>query len=212
MRRLATVACLSAAISVVEPVELGAQTAGKLAVGASISSKFAGASEARGGTGIGFLYRWGHGRQGWGWKYGINWYSAELGRPLGDAQPEFGKLQVRPFLAGYGYTHLIGRTKVSANLMAGYAFTSFRLHDSFDQAYRDFRGVDSIDTSSSNAFVVRPEVSLWYDVNEKIGFNLGAGYVIARPEITVISSLGRDRQRVHADMFSIKAGLVYSIY
>jgi hypothetical protein len=210
VRRFLARAVLIAAV--LTPAELFAQSTGKLAVGASVSSKFAGASDTRGGTGIGFLYRWGHGREGWGWKYGISWYSAELGRSLEGTQSDFGKLQVRPFLAGYGYTQIIGRTKLSANLMGGYAFTSFSPHDSFDQAYRALRGVDAIDTSSSNVFVIRPEVSLWYDVSKKVGFNLGAGYVIARPEVTVTSSLGRDRHRVHADMFSIKAGLVYSVY
>ena len=96
--------------------------------------------------------------------------------------------------------------------MGGYAFTTFVVRDTFDDSYRLSRGVASIDTSSSNVFVLRPEASVWYDVTDKIGFNVGAGYMIARPEVTVISSLGHDRRRVRADMLTIKAGLVYSVF
>jgi hypothetical protein len=181
----------------------------------SVGSKLAGDGAARGGHGIGLLFRVGHGREGWGWKYGLNWFSAELERPpgpLGNDAPDFGRLRLIPVVAGYGYTHVMGRTRLSANLLGGYAFTSFRPNHAFAESYRTLRGVDAIDTSSSNTFILRPEVSLWYDVNEKIGFNVGVGYVIARPEVTIISALGRDRERFRADMFTIKAGFVYSVY
>ena len=155
----------------------------------------------------------GHGREGWGWKYGLNWYSAELERQLEGASQDFGHLRIRPLLGGYGYTHIAGRTFVSTSLMGGYAFTSFRRRSSYDAVLRANRDVvGEIDSSSSNTFVLRPEASLWYDINKKLGLNVNGGYIIARPEVTVTSSLGQDRQRIRADMFTLRAGLVYSIF
>ena len=81
---------VAAAIAVLLPAELLAQSAGKVAVGVSVSSKFASDAEAHGTPGIGFLYRIGHGKQGWGWKYGLNWYSTEIDRPLAGQTEEFG--------------------------------------------------------------------------------------------------------------------------
>jgi hypothetical protein len=106
----------------------------------------------------------------------------------------------------------MGRTNVSMSMMGGYAFTSFTRRGSFDTAYLATHGVGVNKTSSSNAFVLRPEVAVWYDVNKKLGLNVTGGYIIARPEVTVISSLGQDRQRVRADMFTVRAGLVYSVF
>ena len=125
---------------------------------------------------------------------------------------EFGHLRIRPLLGGYGYTHLMGKTSLSMSLMGGYAFTSLTRRDTFDAVYLAARGVAVTKTSSSNAFVLRPEVNVWHDINKKFGLNVSAGYIIARPEVSVTSSLGEERRRVHADMFTVRAGLVYSVF
>lgn len=212
MMRWAICVTFSALIVAALPGDVWAQSTGKVAIGANLSAKRAVSSESRGHNSVGLLWRLGHGRQGWGWKYGINWLSVEIDRSLGGDRHEFGTLRVRPILGGYGYTHVMGNKKVSANLLGGYAFTSFSAHQGFDLAYRSVHSVDSIDTSSANTFVLKPEVSTWIDLSEKIGLNISASYMIARPEVTVISSVGRDRHRIHADMFSLKAGLVYSVF
>ena len=194
------------------PVELQAQTTGRVAVGANVSMKRALAEESRGHNSVGFLWRIGHGREGWGWKYGMNWYSTQIDAPVDGALQPFGKLRVRPIYAGYGYTHIIGRTKLSANLLGGYSFNSFSMDETFTNAYRAANGGDRVETSVSNSFALKPELSLWYDITEKFGFNVSTGYLIARPEVTVISSSGRERLRISADTMSLRAGLVYSIF
>jgi hypothetical protein len=60
--------------------------------------------------------------------------------------------------------------------------------------------------------VVIPEVSAWYNVNEKIGLKVSSGYVVARPNVTVSSTAGLDKRRVRADNVTFKVGLVYSIF
>jgi hypothetical protein len=193
-------------------VNAAAQTDNRVAVGVSISPKAAPDNDARGGAGIGFLWRLGNGSEGWGWKYSLNWYSAEVAQPIGGERLEFGHLRVRPFLAGYGYTKMFGRYKVSANLMGGYAFNSFKLWPGANDAYRQHFGAQGVDTEVSNTLVMKPETSVWFDLNDKIGLTVGAGYMVARPTVTVLSTAGRDRRRVNADMFMFKVGAVYSIF
>ena len=201
-----------ALLGVLIPAELLAQTKGRVAVGASMSSKLAAHSDSDGETNVGFLFRLGQGHEGWGWKYGLNWYSTEIERVAGDARLTFGELHIRPILVGYGYTRTFKQVKVSANLLGGYAFTSFAVRDDFDRQYRTTHTVESIDTETSNVLILRPEVSAWRDLNEKLGLNVSLGYIVARPDVTVISAAGRDRRGVNADMFTFKVGLVYSIF
>jgi hypothetical protein len=44
-------------------------------------------------------------------------------------------------------------------------------------------------------------------VVKKIGLHVSTGYMIARPHVTVSSSIGDDRQRARADMLQMKVGL-----
>ena len=41
------------------------------------------------------------------------------------------------------------------------------------------------DVEASSAFVVKPEVSTWFDVARKVGINVSVGYMFARPNVTV---------------------------
>ncbi len=65
---------------------------------------------------------------------------------------------------------------------------------------------------TSNTIVVKPELSLWRDLSEKMGLRASVGYMVARPQITVSSTAGVDKRRVNADMLMFKVGVVYSIF
>ena len=73
-------------------------------------------------------------------------------------------------------------------------------------------GARSVSADVSNTLVAKPEVGVWIDLNRKVGLHLNAGYMIARPSMTVSSSLGDDVRRLRADMFIITVGAVYSIF
>jgi hypothetical protein len=208
--RLGGVAVVCALVLCSGPV--CAQTDGTFALGASVSGTAGIADGTDGHLNPSLLWRFGHGRDGWGWEYGFSWYSADLQEHVGPRESEFGELHVRPFLGGYGYSRRIGRTAVTGRVLAGYAFTSFELHPAFDDAYRNTLGAQTVTTDTSNTFVVKPEVSAWVDVSRKIGLNVSLGYLVARPEVTVSSSLGRDTRDVRADMVMFRVGAVYSLF
>lgn len=160
-----------------------------------------------------FLWRFGQGNEGWGWRWGFNWYSTELEEPAGDALERFGRMRIRPMMVGYGYHRRVSpRTVVGAGLLAGYAFVSFDMNAAFNDAYRANLNARTVDADVSNTFAARPEASVWVDLSRKVGLSIAAGYVIARPEVTVTSSLGRDTRPINADAFQVRVGLAYSVF
>jgi hypothetical protein len=158
------------------------------------------------------LWRFGRGKAGWGFHWGLHWFSSELDRSIGGDTTEFGRLHIRPFMAGYGYTYKAGRVSATADILAGYAIGSVEMAPGATDAYQNRMGARDLSVESSNTFAAKPEIGVWYDFSKNVGFNVNAGYMIARPEVTVHSSLGEERRGIRADQFILKLGVVYSIF
>jgi hypothetical protein len=194
-----------------------AQTNNRFAIGGQFSVRTSDhASQqdaAHGKFGPGLLWRFGRGHEGWGFHWGLNWYAVDIDRPIGGLMTELGELKVRPLMAGYGYTHrMTRRLNITGAVLGGYAFGSIGLVPSAIDAYQRRIGAQSITARASNTFVLKPEVSGWYDLNKKVGLNVNAGYMIARPDVIVDSTAGADKRKARADQFSLRVGIVYSIY
>jgi hypothetical protein len=190
-----------------------AQTDGRFAVGAQISSRVAPGDGTHGAAGVALLWRIGHSRPGFGWDWGLNWYSAQIDRSGDDGSPfELGELHVRPVMAGYGYTWIFGRTAVEAGALGGYAFTTFQMRPAGEMALRRQMGVASLSSAASNIVVVKPQVIAWHDLSKKIGLNMSLGYMLARPRLTISTPRGDDIRRLRADVIMFRIGLVYSVY
>jgi hypothetical protein len=163
--------------------------------------------------GPGLLWRFGHGSEGWGFHWGLNWYAVDVDRTIGGQATELGEVRVRPFMAGYGYTYRMTRSlNITTDVLGGYAFGSIALAPTAIDAYRSRLGAQAITAKSSNTFVLKPEIGLWYDLHRKFGVNVNAGYMVARPDVIVNSTVGTDRRTVRADQFVLKAGVVYAIF
>lgn len=156
--------------------------------------------------------RIGTGEEGWAGRIGFNWYGADLEETIGDDVHAFGRMRVRPFMYGYGYTKAFGPVHASAAMLGGFAFTSFRFDPAFGEAYRAALGVDNLLVNSGPVLVLNPEVSAWADVSDKIGVNVTFGYLIARPEVRIRSEHGVDARPIHADVFLLNVGMVYAIF
>lgn len=191
-----------------------AQSAGKVAVGAAVGTRFAPSSTVGGDHfGVGLIWRLGQSKEGFGWEGGLSWFSVKVDQSFGDTPAfDLGKLRIRPFTAGYGYTRFIGPIAVKGSIQGGYAFTSFKVAPAAADVYGDRLGARSLTTDVSNAFVVGPQLSVWRNLSRKVGVNVTAGYMIARPTLTIRTTLGEERQRVRADMFMLKMGVVYSVF
>lgn len=191
------------------PSSARAQSDGRFALGASLSAvQPIGGGKTNFGPDI--LWRIGHGKEGWNFKYGLGWFSTEVNGRVAGEHMTLGKLSVKPIMVGYGYTHVVSkRTKISANLLGGYAFTSLSLRTETESTYKARLG-EPPTTDTSNTFVVKPELSMWYDLAPKVGLNMSVGYMFARPMVPM--SLSLERQRVNADRFTVKLGIAYSVF
>jgi outer membrane protein W len=198
-------------ITMASAASVHAQSEGKIALGAQLSTRTPLGPENGGHLGVSFLWRFGQSKTGWRWHYGLNWFGTDMRRTIGGPNTDFGTLRVRPVMGGYGYTRVFGRTAVTGKLMGGYAFSSMKLSQEAMDAYQTRLGAQAVTVKASNAFVVIPEINVWYHVNKKVGIRVSSGYVIARPDVTVTSTAGVDKRRVKADNLTFKVGVVYSL-
>jgi hypothetical protein len=194
------------------PRTVCAQSEGAFAIGGEFTTRMAGDPHVRGELGPNLLWRFGHGEPGWGFHWGLNWFGTHVDLPIGGAETEIGELKIRPVMIGYGYSYKLGPATVTADVIAGYALGSIEVTPEAVDVYRDRLGARAVSVDVSNTFTLKPEVGVWYDVNPKIGINVNAGYVVARPRLTVHSTLGDDRRDIRADQFIVKVGMVYSIF
>lgn len=194
------------------PAAARAQSDGMLALGMGVTVREAPSEGAAGSVKPSLIWRIGHGNDGWGFRWGLNWYATDLTEPVAAANTDFGRLRVRPLMVGYGYERRFGRLLVGGGVIGGYAVTAFRMTTEFNDQYRLKLSATGVRSTVSNTFVVRPEMSAWFDISRKLGLNISSGYVVARPEVTVHSSLGSDRRRIRADMFNLRIGAVYSVF
>ncbi len=212
-RRAAFVLSLVLAGTVLLCGTASAQTdGGWLAVGAGIVTRTSPEPDAGNNHALAFVFRLGEPRTGWGIRYGFNWFATDLDRPLSGSLQPFGRLRVRPLLGGYGYGVRVKDALLSFNLKGGYAFTSFAMQPAFSDAYRSTLNTNRVRVSAANTFVIKPEVNAWIDMTRKVGLNISAGYMLARPELSLTSDAGTERRRVRADMFIVQVGAVYSIF
>jgi hypothetical protein len=167
---------------------------------------------ARGQLGPGLLWRFGASKPGWGFHWGLNWYAVKLERPVGGTVTELGELHIRPFMAGYGYTYLIRRYAITVDMLGGYAIGSIKISDPAAAAYQRTLGVSSAEANATNTVVLKPEIGVWYDLTRKLYVNLNAGYMMARPDVEIVTSAGVFTRKARADQFIVKIGMVYSLF
>ena len=189
-----------------------AQEENRLAIGGSVGHRAAIDADTHGQWTFGLNWRLGHGDSGWGWQSGLGWYSADLDRTIGGRSMAFGELKVRPVLVGYGYRWNVGkRTSIIADALAGAAFTSFEPNsEALNALYPG--AAQNVEINSGFIPVLKPELSLWFDLNRRFGISIDTSYTIARPGLTIVTPAGRDSMRVRADVLSVSGGLVYRIF
>jgi hypothetical protein len=119
--------------------------------------------------------------EGWGPAFSLGWFDAEL-RENGDGSRTLGQIDVRPVMAGVGYTWVRGRLALTASATAGISFNG----GSIDAALRQ-AGVDPalLDVEIDNSFAVRPEVEAEWFIARKLALTGGVSYLFTRPDVTV---------------------------
>ena len=92
----------------------------------------------------------------------------------------------------------------SLSLVGGISFNSFTLEES------PFR--DGLALEVDNSLAVRPGVSLWVDLNSRAAFNVFAGYVMTRPQVTYLERDEFTKRALRADTGVFSVGLAYKVF
>jgi hypothetical protein len=183
-----------------------AQENNKFAIGVSFSDRAVSNSIARGSQGPGITWRIGHDTGGWGWQYGFSWFSADLDEKSNGQKSSLGEVRVRPVMAGYGYTWVVGRFALTGDLIGGYAFTKVTTTPLGDVNLQQLKA-GATGVRDRGAPVIKPELSCWIDLNRRFGVSLNAGYIVARPRVFVGTN-----DAFRADTLSMTTGLVVRLF
>jgi hypothetical protein len=202
----------AATIFVLFGSDAAAQSDNRIALGANVSLNDPSDTTVRGRDTLGLLCRFGTGDTGWGWDWALNWISADINHPVGRSVVRLGEMHLRPVMIGYSYDYRRGRQLYFASVVGGYAFVTMSLAPEAVDAYYDRLGARSVRLETPNTLAVRPEVGVWHDLARRVGVNLSASLLLARPRVIVRTALGAEERRIQADLFQIKVGIVYSIF
>jgi len=180
-----------------------AQTKGRIGVGGSVT--FNGTTDGGVGsvTTAGPLVRI-NPHKGWGPVGAFNWFRADLENPSG-ASGDFGRLRVRPLMAGVRYSIETGNLLTSFSIVAGPSFNKAE----FEKSYQS--SGESIDADTS--FAVRPGVGLTWTVAPRVAIVGFGGFLINRPDVVYRNRAGQEfRDQWKADAVVLSVGAVYSVF
>lgn len=141
-------------------------------------------------------------RAGFGTAIGFSWFRGDL--RTADGSDTFGRLRIRPFMAGVSYTVVRDRLSVSPSIMGGLAFNSFSINDALSS---DLRAVDV-----DNSLVARLGVGVGYRVARRLSLTGFVGRLFVRPEVTYVDPAGVFKHSVKADTTQVSVGFAYWIF
>ncbi len=173
-----------------------------LAVGASVNTRQTSDDSLSAGMTLGPLFRLGAGR-GLGLMFGLSWFNADLS--LDSSPGPLGHITVRPVMGGASYTFTDQtRWSIGASLVGGVAFNSFTLEESTAR--------DVLALEVDNSLAIRPGLSLWLDLTNRVALNVFTGYVITRPQMTFLENGQFARRSVRADTAVLNVGMAYKVF
>lgn len=183
-----------------EVYELDEDDSNVLAVGGSLTLSSPTNNGLDSHVKVGPMVRLGAGR-GLAPAIGFSWYNADL---LSRDSGPMGRLRVRPVMGGLAYSVRRNQLTVTFSAVGGPAFNS--LSGQGQSAGPDF----AIDVTNSVA--VRAGASFWLETSEATAVNVFTGYLLTRPDLTVLRDGDLVTERLRADTMLLSLGLVYRLF
>jgi hypothetical protein len=182
-------------------------------VGAGINFYRPNSSDADSSEGIVIAYRWHAFHSGWGPTFGLDWHTTDFHQDIGPfVDAPLGSLRMRALLVGFGHTKRLGRRfTTSANLSGGYSFNRLSLDSGVSPTFSR-TGISLVGVSVNDSAIVKPEVSLWYDVFRHVGVGVSAAYLFTRPDETITTALGSEVRHLNADTWEFSVGLAFGVW
>lgn len=146
---------------------------------------------------------------GVGFTAGFGTESFDVPGTIGGVGLTVGQLSLRTLSGGILFTRRAGPLEASAALSTGYGFGSFALERAAGDRY-GMQGFFGVEPDTTNTWVVKPSVSLWFNLNNRWAATVSTSYVTARPTIKFGSGLP-DR-KIKADAFAVSAGVGFKVF
>ena len=152
-------------------------------------------------------------RKGWGLVGALNWVEADVDGDFVGISRQLGRVNVRPFMGGVGYTATAGAFSIQPSIVAGPAWNRLEVDDDLTSTFAVRAGDDDFnDQAESVTFAVRPGVSATYAFAPRFGVTAFAGYLFNRPKFDVLAPTGDARVPWKTDGLSVSGGVVVSLF
>jgi len=146
---------------------------------------------------------------GFGATIGYGTQSFRVNGAPGNPAERLGTLGLRTISAGVFYARRPGRFELSVGFSGGYGFGTFKLTDDARDTFGR-NGVFDVRPEATNAWVIKPNASLWHNLTSRIALNLSGAYVTARPRVQI--SGGLPARTVDASAVQLSTGIGIKIF
>jgi hypothetical protein len=185
-----------------DAADASAQIWRRAGVGASVGWVQPTDSDVEVGTVVGALFGF-KPQEGLALTGGLGWFGADLFLEELAGSQRVARLQVRPVMAGLGYTWVRGRVATNASFVAGVSFNDVDLDDRVVAVLGPGSRMDV-----SNTFAMRPSVEVEYEVARKVALSATLGYFFSRPDATLVTPAGNIDDRWDASTVTITFGVM----
>ncbi len=188
-----------------------AQSEAVIGLGLAVTSNDPTGKLGTGNTDIGPLLRIKLGT-GFGPTIGFDWFSVGVRAMAGRESLYLGTVRVRPIMAGVAYNWNRGKFWLGGSLVGGYAFARLTVDDRMRPAFRSALGTSFLSFSSTDSFVWRPQLGVWYDAAPRVGVTASIAYIGVRPTLATMTDFGTRKSTLHAACSVLTFGLVYGVF
>lgn len=142
-------------------------------------------------------------RNGLGPAVGFSWVDLPIeASPRGT--PGLAHLRMRPLMGGPAWGRSMGRTALSASVVAGWSFNDIRPDPGQAGPFRAIH--------TTNSFAWRPGVTVWRDLGDRVGLNVFVGGLFTSPTVTFAADEALTTNRLPSRTFIVSAGLAHWLF
>jgi hypothetical protein len=153
-------------------------------------------------------------RQGlsFGLRGGIGIAHPDRSDDVAGSRIQTGSLRSVAVMGGAGSTYRTGPLSIGLAVVAGPSFNKFSLDEAMRVAYRDHYGATLNSIEVKHSVAVRPNVSIWYNLTDRLGLQSSVGYTANRPTVETTINGVTTRGRWNADRWSYQTGFAFGIF
>lgn len=149
---------------------------------------------------------------GWGVVVDVGPQSFEIARHTGTERIRLGDLRLWSFMGGIARTRIVGRTEATLGLSGGYGVGSFNPSLGARDTYGRL-GAFGLVGNASNAWLIKPQTTVWYNLSDRWTTTVSASYVFGRSNVRLTTAEAEAfARRVDASAFRVAAGLGFKLF